>query len=295
MAARNFTAAALAAAAALSGLAAQEPRRLVEAESIPVELASALIAAGPLGGDPQILVGSMPEWAASRIIVPAGGRVVGSGFVGMTAVAVIAVSTAPDSTVATLKSELLQRGWKTPPTLPTYGGGFRPSPTPALTPSGLPSSVVLCGDQQLLIVSGARRRIGGSQITYRLYGAPGTNQCNPPRPPAGAYRSPFPTLYNPPNVVDGYSGNVCQSNNTGSNGTGTILRTSMTPEALLDHYGRQIVDSGWTSAAGQIVARTWTKQDSTGAPIEMTLTITPMGKDGGCQRLELQVRTFSKP
>jgi hypothetical protein len=69
----------------------------------------------------------------------------------------------------------------------------------------------------------------------------------------------------------------------------------MTPEALLDHYGRQIIDSGWTAAPGQILGRTWTKKDSTGTPIEMTLTVIPMGKDPSCQRLELQVRTPPKP
>jgi len=295
MVVRRFITATLASSVALSSLSAQEPRRLVEAESIPLELASALIAAGSIGGEPQILVGALPEWAANRIVVPPGGRVVGSGFLGMTVVAVVAVPSAPDSTVAEIKTQLLQRGWKNPPAMPSYGGGFRPSETPTVAPSGFPSVVVLCGDQQMLMVSGARRRVGGSQITYRLYASPGTNQCNPPRPPAQAYRSPFPTLYNPPNAVEGYVGNVCQANNTGSNGTGTILRTSMTTEALLDHYGRQIIDSGWTSTPGQIAGRTWTKKDSTGAPLEMTLTISPMGKDGACQRLDLQVRTFSKP
>jgi hypothetical protein len=280
---------------ALSSANGQEPRRLAEAESVPLELASALIAAGPLGGEPQILVGSMPEWASNRLVVPTGGRLVGSAFLGTTVVAVISVSGAPDSAVANLKTEFLQRGWKNPPPAPIYGGGgFRPSPTPAQS-TGLPSRITLCGDQQMLLVTGARRRLGGSEITYRLYATSGNNQCNPPQMPAQTYRTPFPILYNPPTAVEGYMGNVCQSNSSGSNGTGTILRSSMTAEALLDHYARQIVDSGWTASGGQIAGRTWTKKDSTGAPIEMTLTISPMGKDGGCQRLDLQVRSFPKP
>ena len=294
MAVRSFTASALL-VIALSSLSAQEPRRLAEAESIPLELASALISAGPLGGEPQILVGSMPEWASTRIVVPPGGRIIGSAFLGMTVVAVVSVSGAPDTVVANLKADFLQRGWKNPPITPSYGGGFRPSPTPQPTPTpGLPSRIILCGDQQMLMVSGVRRRLGGSEITYRLYATSGNNQCNPPKLPAQAYHSPFPTLYNPPTATEGYVGNVCESNNSGSTGTGTILRTSMTPEALLEHYGRQIVDSGWTAAAGQ-TSRTWTKRDSTGAPVEMTLSIYPTGKDGTCQRLDLQVRTVAKP
>ena len=293
MAFKEIAAAALV-SIALSGANAQETRRLAEAESIPLELASALIAAGPLGGEPQILVGSMPEWAATRLVMPRGSRVVGAASFGMTIVAVVGVVGETDSTIINLKNGFLQRGWKNPPPPPTYGGGFRPSPTPP-SPTAAPTSMMLCSDQQMLIVTAAHRRIGGGQITYRLYSASGTNQCNPPKLPPQAYRTPFPTLYNPSSATEGYVGNVCQSNNTGSNGTATILRSSMTADALLDHYGRQIVDSGWTSTPTQIAGRTWTKKDSTGAPIEMTLTISPMGKDASCQRLELQVRTFPKP
>jgi len=278
---------------AVSSISAQGPRRLAEAESIPLELASALISAGPLGGEPQILVGSVPEWAATRIIVPSGGRIIGSAFLGMTVVAVVAASGEPDTVVANLRTDFLQRGWKNPPPSPSYGGGFRPSPTPQQI-SGLPSRIILCGDQQMLMVSGVRRRLGGSEITYRLYGTAGTNQCNPPKLPAQAYRNPFPTLYNPPTATEGYVGNACESNNSGSSGTATVLRTSMTAEALLEHYGRQIVDSGWTAAPGQ-ASRTWTKPDSSGRPVEMTLSIVPAGKDGSCQRLDLQVRAISKP
>jgi hypothetical protein len=283
-------------AVALSELQSQEPRRLAGAESIPVELATALIAAGGLGGEPQILVGSMPEWASGRIVIPEGGHLVGSAFLGMTVVAVVSIPGDADSVMAGLRNQLLQHGWKNPPPQPIYGGGggFRPAPSPVspAAPSGFRSP--LCGDQQMLIVTSARRRVGGSDITYRLISTSGYSACHPAEPPPQTYHSPFPTLYNPPSAVEGFAIAACQSNGA-SNGTGTLLRSSMTAEALLDHYGRQIVDSGWTAIPGQILGRRWTKQDSTGAPVEMSLTVVPVSKDGACQRLDLQVKTAPKP
>jgi len=118
--------------------------------------------------------------------------------------------------------------------------------------------------------------------------------CRPPEPPAGAYRAPYPTLFNPPGAMDGMlpTGN-CSGNYSGT-GTSTTLRTSMTPEAVLEHYGRQILDSGW-AAGGVIAGRSWTKKDSTGAPLEMSLTVSQASPDGGCQRVDLQLKTFRKP
>ena len=39
---------------------AQEPKRLLQSDSIPLDLAQALVSAGGFGGAPQILVGAMP-------------------------------------------------------------------------------------------------------------------------------------------------------------------------------------------------------------------------------------------
>jgi len=65
---------------------AQEPRRLATPDSIPVELATALIASGGLGGEPILLVGSLPEWFTTRIAVPSEARVLGSASLGSTVV-----------------------------------------------------------------------------------------------------------------------------------------------------------------------------------------------------------------
>ncbi len=281
-------------AGALSSTAAQEPRRLAEAESIPLELASALAASGGFGGEPQILVGSLPEWANSRLVIPQGGALVGSAFLGPTVVAVVRVPTEADSAVVHLKNEFLQHGWKNPPPPPVYGGGgFRPAATQTIPGTTDPTRAILCGDQQMLTLSGAHRRAGGTEITYRLISSTGYTICRPAQPPVQQFRSPYPILYNPPNAVEGYMTGGC-SNNYSGGGTATMFRSTLSAEAIVEHYGKQIVDSGWT-ALGTIAGRTWTKKDSTGAPVEMSITVSQSGQDNGCQRVDLQVKTFRKP
>jgi hypothetical protein len=280
-------------AAALSSAGGQEPRRLAEVEAVPLELASALAGAGGFGGEPQILVGAMPEWASNRLVIPAGGALVGSAFLGSTVIAVVRAPGEADSAVVNLKKQLLQRGWQNPPPPPVYGGGgFRPATIQAQAVVDA-SKATLCGDQQMLIISGSHRRLGGSEITYRLISTTNYSVCRPQQPPAQSFHSPYPTLYNPPNVNEAYMANGCSSNYSGS-GTTTTYRSSLTLEAILDHYGKQLVDSGWT-AGGSIAGRTWTKKDSTGAPLELSIVIAPSGQDGSCQRLDLQVKTFRKP
>jgi hypothetical protein len=275
---------------------AQEPRRLLESESVPLELAAALVAAGGFSGEPQLLVGAMPEWIANRLFIPTGAHVLGSAFLGTTVVGVITVGDAPDTAIANIQRQLLQRGWTNPPPPPTYGGGgFRPAPVAATT--GPVTRITLCGDQQLLTVSGARRRGAITNITFRVVGTMQYSVCRPPQMSTSMIRPPFPTLYDPANAADGRMTGDCSTTIGGSSGTGTTLRTSMTTEAILDHYAKQIRDSGWTPFGDKapIVGRSWTRTDSTGAPIEMSLTVNTSTRDPSCHDLNLQVRTLRKP
>lgn len=271
---------------------AQEPRPLVQADSIPRELVAALVSSGGLGGDPQILVGAMPGWVQNRIVLPANMRVLGSAFIGTTVVAVLRSSDSPEGAVATLNAELPKRGWTPPPPTPSYGG-FRPASMRAI-PDGPSTYLTLCSDRQLLAVSAMRRR-GMTDVTIRLTSNYST--CTPQQPPAGFTRPLYPTLFNPANASDARVGNDDCSRSTGSGSTGTTLRTLMDPAALLEHYAKQIQDSGWTasSSAGKLVGRTWTRPDSAGNPIELSLTIASLPRDASCYDLTLQVRTMRKP
>jgi hypothetical protein len=276
---------------------AQEPRRLAEPDSIPLELATALVSAGGFGGEPQILVGSVPEWIAPRIFVPAGGRVLGAAFLGTTMVAVVTMSSASDSVLAEFRRGLMQRGWAAAPPAPVYnGGGFRPATmSVAATPF---ARDVLCSDQQMLTTSATRRRGIATDVTLRITTAPGYSPCHPVQPYQPVTRSPLPTVYNPVGANDARMNGECPSSMAMVSGaTSTLLRTPMTGDALLDHYGKQLIDSGWTGQGDRntVTGRTWTRPDSAGNALEVSITVTTSGKDAGCRDLNMQVRTLRKP
>jgi hypothetical protein len=110
-------------------------------------------------------------------------------------------------------------------------------------------------------------------------------------------RSPYPTLFNPSNATDARMMGDCTSNMMNFGVTGTVLRTVMTPDALLDHYARQIQDSGWTSLSDgrSIVSRTWTRPDSAGGSVELSLTVSTTTREATCREINLQVRKVQKP
>jgi hypothetical protein len=89
----------------------------------------------------------------------------------------------------------------------------------------------------------------------------------------------------------------CSTNGFSGMGNATTLRTDMSPDSLLDHYGRQLQDSGWksTNDAKIIVGRSWTRPDSTGSPMELSLTVATSMRAGACREVNLQVRTGRRP
>lgn len=273
---------------------AQEPRRLAQSDSVPLELVTGLVGAGGLGGgEPQILVGSLPGWIENHLYLPPSARVVGAAFLGTTVVGIVHVPDAPDAAIADYKRELPKLGWKTPPPAPSYGGGFRPAPA-----GESPTRLTLCGDQQTLTATATRHRGTITEVVIRVVGGGNYSVCNPPQMPTGMSRVPLPILYNPANPSDARVVGACSSGwGGGTSGTNTTLRSTMQPEVLLDHYGRQLQDSGWhaTSERPTIFGRSWTRTDSTGAPFEVQLTLTTAPGDSTCRDLSMQVRVLRKP
>jgi hypothetical protein len=178
------------------------------------------------------------------------------------------------------------------------GGGFRSATTPVGLPYGRD---VLCSDQQMLTASATRRRGVATDVTLRVNSATlGYNSCHPMQPNQPPVRSNMPTLYNPIGAGDPRMNAECtMSMGFSSSGTGAWLRTPMTADALLDHYAKQLADSGWAAGASQekntIAGRTWTRSDSSGAPMEVTITVTSSAREPGCRELNMQVRTYRKP
>jgi hypothetical protein len=268
---------------------------LAEPDSIPLELAAALVSAGGFGGEPQILVGSVPEWIAPRVFVPPGGRVLGSAFLGTTIVAVMTMPSASDSILADVRRGLVQKGWTPAPPPPVYsGGGFRPATMSV--PSSPFARDVLCNDQQVITATATRRRGVATDITLRITTSPGYSPCHPVQPYQSAVRSPMPTLFNPVGVSEMGMNMECSAFMVSSTGTSATYRTPMTADALLDHYGKQLSDSGWTVVGerASISGRSWTRPDSAGNPIETSITV-KTGRESGCRELNMQVRTLRKP
>ena len=276
---------------------AQEREPLRQPDAIPTDLASALIAAGGFGmsGDPQIIVGALPEWVAGRVVLPQGARVLGSAFFGSTVVGVISIPAEGDSVLGALHRELQERGWKTPPIPQGIGGGFRPARFAGTGNGARSERPTLCRDQHVLTMWLSRQQTMTSTIIMRL-GSAGAGVCNPPRMVRQGRPSPFPTLYNPAGSdADMMAMRDCFSFG-GSSGTQTRLKTTMNAQGILDHYGRQLQDSGWASAVDHaIVGRTWTRKDSTGTPSVLTLTVMSAPTDTTCRTVELDVQHTREP
>ncbi len=268
---------------------------MAEPDSVPLELAAALVSAGGFGGEPQILVGSVPEWIAPRIFVPSGSRVLGSAFLGTTIVAVDddAVGIRLDSRRRPPRTVCRKAG--RPPRRPPCTRVADSDPASMSVPSSPFARDVLCSDQQMITATATRRHGVATDITLRITTSPGYSPCHPVQPYQPAVRSPIPILFNPAGVGD-MGMMECNASTVGSTGTSTTYRTPMAADALLDHYGKQLSDSGWTVVGerASISGRTWTRPDSAGNPIETSITV-KTGRESGCRELNMQVRTLRKP
>jgi hypothetical protein len=73
------------------------------------------------------------------------------------------------------------------------------------------------------------------------------------------------------------------------------LETRMTPAQLLDHFGKQLTNSGWTASSqvSPTLRRTWTRADSGNTMREATLQIAPLpdaAPGATCEDVMLSVR-----
>lgn len=280
----------------------QEPP-LTQPASIPIDLALALTGSGGLGSDAEarILVGEIPEWALNRVPLPNGWRPIGSAFLGTTVIGVVQVPTANDSLIQRFQQHLERNGWKAPPTPVQFRGGGFQSPQSAAAVTRASRRFQSCRDNQMVNAWIARELPVSTTIAFRLSMAtPGQfNQCNPPAPDTrmiGAMRdNPLPTLYDPVSR-DGPMMSSCFSVDAfGNRTTETRYKSTMTPEQLLEHYARQLADSGWIAGSSPrpAVARMWTRPDSSGTPRQVVLTASRMmgaGADSTCVRVQMDAR-----
>jgi hypothetical protein len=209
-------------------------------------------------------------------------------------VAIIRSSLSKDSLTAMYRREQLQRGWSRPPDRRfTLTSGFAPAPGASDDPS---DALVFCAGATALLI-GITPVEGMQEISAQAMGL-GRGLCDPARPePVEAYagRRNHPTLINPPGTGNGMGGDCVRWNSSGGGGS-TRLATSMPLDQIFAHYGKQLADSGWSPVTDQqLVARFWTRRDSTGAFRELTLTARTRAETPTCVELEMRVNAMNPP
>lgn len=272
---------------------AQEREPLKQPATVPVELAVALSSSGGFGpgGEPQFLVGELPGWVKSRMYVPAGAQVVGSAFLGSNVVSVLKIPSTSDSLMSDVERALLKLGWSQAP-MPYMGGGFRPAAMASSSPMRRPT---FCREGQSLLPMLTRQQGTATMLVYRLVASPGGYSiCNAlAQSGTEMRRSPFPTLYNPQGADAMMTNRDCSMTRSGgSSTTQTELNTSMSAQAILEHYGRQLQDSGWAPAtlAPPITGLSWMRKDSTGANQLLSLIVQTSAQDASCRTVRLEVQ-----
>jgi hypothetical protein len=274
-------------------------------QTIPTDLATALAAAGGFTGDgePTILVGALPP--SLRVTLPANSVLLGSASFGRSVTAVVAFRGPSDSAMTSLTESVQAAGWRASRRQFAASGGFLPVPR-VVGPSAVQPPTTFCGDSATLTLRAARRRGDSSWIAIRVTPfapPPAWGECNPPAYGARSPQAPLPVLYNPATAMPEMSSACFRAeyfqppegaDPSRYNSTRGSLRIGMTPDAIADHYSKQLRDSGWAPHGiapllPAPVMTTWTRRDSLGLRM-LTLVVMPVPSDTMCYTLNLNVQ-----
>jgi hypothetical protein len=270
---------------------------------IPRELALALIPYGGSDGG-EIIVGQIPPDLATTFTLPAGGRILGS-FVSLTNTLV--VMTLPgglDSAAAFARRSLVEHGW-VPRAMPTMRLGGLQYGSPR---SSLPATYCKPGSPDAITIT---TQFHGQSTLLRLTRNTGSSICDEARLSGSATTSfstgsivtsqrivsmdsriaempiaSVPPLWSPGDVR---ASQVCRLSN-GSMGAETQsqpLRTELSLQEILAHYGRQLDSAGWkpVGADASSVAGTWANVAN---GQEVTVTVTKLPAQAGCYDVSLR-------
>ena len=275
--------------------AAQQPRS-AGPDSLPRELVEALLRAGAStypGDGSEFVVGRVPTSLAPFLYVPGNASVLGGFENTSTVVAVFKVKLTREELHAAYARELPKLGW-TPATFRGgYAGwGFMPAPGTGPTGGGLE----YCHIGQALQINPTETPSGLSVLALvRNFGG----ACAGRTPVFVSNSAPpdLPVLVNPPDAAMNQT--ECfqpQALGVANRGTSERLRTSIPADKLLDHFARQLADSGWSPTGSQAasVHRTWTRADTGSTTREITVAITP-STIPTCVEVSMQVRQLRKP
>lgn len=257
-------------------------------DSLPRDLVEALLRPYygfyPASGS-TFVVGHVPASLAPYFFVPPGSRVLGGIESPSTTIVVLSTSMSAEELRTAYRREQLRLGWTPAPATGYRGWGFVPAPG-ASQDGGL----VFCHIGQSLQITPFQSPSQPLTVTATVqnYGSQCSAQARMMTP---STVMELPVLLNPEGAA--MNDRICLGSTTafsGGNGSGERLQTTLSPTQLLDHFSRQLADSGWSASppvAG--VRRVWTRPDTGSASRELTLTITPLSS-AGCQDLSLQIR-----
>jgi hypothetical protein len=166
-------------------------------------------------------------------------------------------------------------------------GGFAPAPGSRSDPDAAP---VFCAGGTTLSID--VRSVDGFQEVRAFAFAAGEFLCIQRREQEAVryQRLEYPTLDNPPGTGDGF-GRTCTSWSSGGGGGSTRLTTKARLDEVLSHYGKQLTDSGWTLANGQFLSFAWTRRDTTGSLVELTLTARSRPSNPDCVEVDMRVNS----
>ncbi|HEV8447889.1 MAG TPA: hypothetical protein VGQ44_13750 [Gemmatimonadaceae bacterium] len=294
------TATAAATAAAPRNLRAQV-RRLtdVPTDSVPKALVEAVI--DPIGAmrmmsggaRPRLLIGTLPSGLAQRLWIPPGSTVLGgiesSGF----GIAIIHSAMSEDSLNAGYAREEPRMGWTLPParTSAAPAMGFVQAPTTLAVVNGVVEGGLFCSGGTTLSISVSPLDPLTREIRATAMNTSDMRCQTPASAPRTVIpgRPNYPTLVNPAGSGPGYV--PCASWNSMGGGGTTRLQTNMSADDVLQHYGKQLADSGWTPGPDQSVSRSWSRRDSTGTLTQLTLTTRLAPSTPGCVEVQMDVRS----
>lgn len=260
-------------------------------DSVPLEFVVAAMQSGATafmrGGVPQITVGAIPADYAVDLFVPSDARVLGTVSDNAAMYAFLYTSEPAESVRERFERELLARGWRHPPPPAGYGGGFRSYPLPRNT---LPGSQPYCRGLLTLTLTVVSGSAGPANVVLReetnSQNATCTRTSNFPSP-GMTVGNQLPTLFNPVGSGDPYS-SACYG---GSASSSTNLDAGLSPDSVLAHYARQLVDSGWKPLPGStVVGGSWTRADSAGTVTTTTVTVGRVGPNGRCLEARMTAR-----
>jgi hypothetical protein len=262
---------------------------LAQDQLIPKELVDGLLASRGIRQS-IMFVGELPREMAGRVYIPKGARILGGMSMGSGGTAVLLSSARRETIVAEIETELPKLGWT------QFDPSTRMNPMSEFRDASIPAGVVrmsasgpqqFCGPSGGMTINVEPAGFADSRITIT---ANDVNPCTGMSQQISATQQAEyalrPKLINPAAArTDMNCFNMTRENFNYSSGGFTALNTSMPSTALIDHYAKQLADSGWSSVSQQRITRSWTKPDSAGKPMRYEMTIEESPTQPGCRRI----------